>query len=159
MFPILLSPRPDIEEIKILSDEYFKKIDVTFTNVRLQLKENRITTILGLNITMISDSIFKLHKTTEEIKINISNLEDEFRNDYEEKEEKQKKEVELLELKENNIFQNIKFDCERVKLFKLIIQRQNNNILSKEIFSLIQEDIYTISIINKFKDNNISHIN
>ena len=40
VFPILLSPRPDIEEIKILSDEYFKKIDVTFTNVRLQLKEN-----------------------------------------------------------------------------------------------------------------------
>ena len=108
---------------------------------------------------MISDSIFKLHKTTEEIKINISNLEDEFRNDYEEKEEKQKKEVELLELKENNMFQNIKFECERVKLFKLFIQRQNNNILSKEIFSLIQEDIYTISIINKFKDNNISHIN
>ena len=108
---------------------------------------------------MISDSIFKLHKTTEEIKINISNSEDEFRNDYEEKEEKQKKEDELIELKENNIFKNIKFDCERVKLFKLIIQRQNNNILSKEIFSLIQEDIYTISIINKFKDNNISHIN
>ena len=108
---------------------------------------------------MISDSIFKLHKATEEIKINISNLEDEFRNDYEEKEEKQKKEVELLELKENNIFQNIKFDCERVKLFKLIIQRQNNNILSKEIFSLIQEDFYTIFIINKFKNKNISHIN
>ena len=95
MFPILLSPRPDIEEIKILSDEYFKKIDVTFTNVRLQLKENRITTILGLNIPMISDSIFKLHKATEEIKINFSNLEDEFRNDYEEKEEEQKKEVYL----------------------------------------------------------------
>ena len=57
------------------------------------------------------------------------------------------------------MFQKIKFECERVKLFKLIIQRQNNNILSKEIFSLIQEDIYTISIINKFKDKNISHIN
>ena len=59
---------------------------------------------------MISDSIFKLHKATEEIKINFSNLEDEFRNDYEEKEEEQKKEVELLELKENNMFQKIKFE-------------------------------------------------
>ena len=57
------------------------------------------------------------------------------------------------------MFQKIKFECERVKLFKLFIQRQNNNNLSKEIFSLIQEDIYTISIINKFKDKNISHIN
>ena len=110
MDPILLSPRPDIEEIKILSDEYFKKIDVTFTNVRLQLKENWITTILRLNIPMISDSIFKLHIATEEIKINFSNPEDEFKNDWEEKEEEQKKEVELLELKENNMFQNIKFE-------------------------------------------------
>ena len=108
---------------------------------------------------MISDSIFKLHIATEEIKINFSNLEDEFRNDYEEKEEEQKKEVELLELKENNMFQNIKFECERVELFKFFIQRQNNNILNKEIFSLIQEDFYTIFIINKFKNKNISHIN
>ena len=59
---------------------------------------------------MISDSIFKLHIATEEIKINFSNPEDEFKNDWEEKEEEQKKEVELLELKENNMFQKIKFE-------------------------------------------------
>ena len=57
------------------------------------------------------------------------------------------------------MFQKIKFECERVELFKFFIQRQNNNILNKEIFSLIQEDFYTIFIINKFKDKNISHIN
>ena len=58
VFPILLQPKSNIEEIQILSEQYFKKIDVTFTNVRNQVKENRITTILGLNIPMIKESIF-----------------------------------------------------------------------------------------------------
>ena len=44
---------------------------------------------------MISDSIFKLHIATEEIKINFSNPEDEFKNDWEEKKKKKKKEVYL----------------------------------------------------------------
>ena len=56
------------------------------------------------------------------------------------------------------MYQNIKFECERVELFKFILQRQKDNCLTQELFFLIQEDFYTIFIINKFKHKNIKHI-
>ena len=55
------------------------------------------------------------------------------------------------------MYQNIKFEYERVELFKFI-QRQKDNCLTQELFFLIKEDFYTIFIINKFKHKNIKHI-
>ena len=46
----------------------------------------------------------------------------------------------------------------RIDLFKFVVERKNNNTLNNKIFSLIQDDFYTIYIINKFKHKNISHI-
>ena len=158
VFPILLNTKINIEEIKILSEQYFKKIDISTTTIRTQIKENRVTTILGLNIPLISDAIFKLNLATEEIKNKYFILEDDFRNEEIEKIEEQNKASQELESKENKIYQNIKFECERIELFKFFIQRKNNNTLNNEIFSLIQDDFYTIYIINKFKHKNITHI-
>ena len=158
VFPILLQPKSNIEEIQILSEQYFKKIDITFTNVRNQVKENRITTILGLNIPMINESIFKINSFSEEIKNQFFKLEDDFRNDSIEDEEEQKKKIQEFELKENKMYQNIKFEYERVELFQFILQRQKDNCLTQELFFLIKEDFYTIFIINKFKHKNIKHI-
>ena len=158
VFPILLNTKINIEEIKILSEQYFKKIDISTTTIRTQIKENRVTTILGLNIPLISDAIFKLNLATEEIKNKYFILEDDFRNEEIEKIEEQNKASQELESKENKIYQNIKFECERLELFKFFIQRKNNNTLNNEIFSLIQDDFYTIYIINKFKHKNITHI-
>ncbi len=164
VFPILLSTNFDIEEIKILSEQYFNKIDISNVNIRTQIKENRVNTILGLNIPMIKDTIYKLNLSTEEIKNNFFMLEDDFRNEEIEEEdkekeiEKQNKAIQEIESKENKMYQNIKFECERIDLFKFVLERKNNNTLNNKIFSLIQDDFYTIYIINKFKHKNISHI-
>ena len=107
---------------------------------------------------MIKESIFKLNSSSEEIKNKFFKLEDDFRNDSIEDEEKQKKQIREFELKENKMYQNIKFEYERVELFKFILQRQKDNCLTQELFFLIKEDFYTIFIINKFKHKNIKHI-
>ena len=140
------------------------KIDISNVNIRTQIKENRVNTILGLNIPMIKDTIYKLNLSTEEIKNNFFMLEDDFRNEEIEEEdkekeiEKQNKAIQEIESKENKMYQNIKFECERIDLFKFVLERKNNNTLNNKIFSLIQDDFYTIYIINKFKHKNISHI-
>ena len=67
VFPILLFTKSYIEEIKILLEEYFKKMDISFINFTSQTKENKVKSILGLNIPMIYDSICKLIIASKEI--------------------------------------------------------------------------------------------
>ena len=59
-------------------------------------KINRITTILGLNIPMINESIFKLNSSSEEIKNKFFKLEDDFRNDSKDEEEQKKQKFKNL---------------------------------------------------------------
>ena len=84
-------------------------------------------------------------------------IEDNFRNDEIEDIEENKA-IQEIKSKENKFYQDIKFEYERIDLFKFFIQRKKNNNLNNEIFSLIQEDFYTIYIINIFKHKKITHL-
>ena len=158
VFPILLSPKSKVEEIVHLSEEYLKTLNVSSTFIKLKIKENYINSILGLNIPLINVSINKLYKNTEELQNNFYSLEDEFRNDYIDEIEEQNKAIKDFEFKKNKIYQKIKIEFERIELFKYFTERKNENILSKDIYIFLQEDFYTIFIVNKIKHKNISHL-